>query len=146
VYLARALAGSDELVPAGPAEASFSDVPTDHWAYRYVEYVRARGIVTGFPDGSFDPDAQVTRAQAAAFLARALATPTDTGGLVGYEPPATPTFSDVPAGHWAYSYVEYLTAAGVVSGYEDARYVPDGLCNRGQIAVYLARAFELSPT
>ncbi|MBN1461514.1 MAG: S-layer homology domain-containing protein [Armatimonadetes bacterium] len=146
VYLARALAGGDELVPAGPAEASFADVPADHWAYRYVEYARARGLIAGFPDGTFRPQEQVTRAQTAAFLARALATPTETGGLVGYEPPATPTFSDVPSGHWAYSYVEYLAAAGVVSGYEDARYLPDGLCTRGQIAVYFSRAFELSRT
>jgi hypothetical protein len=144
VYLARALAGGDEFVPPGSAEASFSDVPAEHWAYRYVEYARVRGVILGFSDGTFRPSETVTRAQTAAFLARALATPTEEGGLVGYEPPATPTFADVSREHWAYSYVEYLAASGIVAGYEEGSYWPDRLCSRGQIAVYLVRAFELS--
>jgi hypothetical protein len=36
VYISRALAGGDDAVPAGPATATFSDVPTDYWAFKYV--------------------------------------------------------------------------------------------------------------
>ncbi len=38
VYISRALAGGDDQVPTGPATATFSDVPTDYWAFKYVEY------------------------------------------------------------------------------------------------------------
>ncbi len=42
VYVSRAIAGGEESVPAGPAVATFSDVPTSHWAFRHVEYLVAQ--------------------------------------------------------------------------------------------------------
>ena len=49
---------------------SFPDVPTDSWAYKYIEYCYARGIVQGYWDG-FHPEGAVTRTSMAAFVARA---------------------------------------------------------------------------
>jgi Tol biopolymer transport system component len=51
VYVARALAGGDAQVPTGPEAASFTDVGTDHWAYRYIEYVASdeANVVQGYP-------------------------------------------------------------------------------------------------
>jgi hypothetical protein len=143
VYVARAVAGGDDLVPAGPGEASFSDVPTRHWAYRYVEYAAANGIVTGFPDGSYHPADSVNRAEMAAFVARSLVTPTGDEGLQSYQPPDTPTFADVPASHWAYRYVEFLAERGIASGYADGTFQAAKACTRAEMAVYLARGFGL---
>ncbi len=59
-------------ISPAPASATFPDVPTNHWAFQYVETLAASGITQGYPDGTFRPTAAVTRAQMATFLARAL--------------------------------------------------------------------------
>jgi hypothetical protein len=141
VYLARAVAGGDDAVPPGPDQPSFPDVGVDHWAYRYVEYARSCGIVAGYPDGLYYPEALLDRGQMAVFIARAMA-----GGesaLSSYQPPATPSFPDVPVGSWNYKHVEYTHGQGVVAGYPDGLYHPEAACTRDQMAVYMARAFGL---
>ena len=162
VYVARSLAGGDAYVPTGPAEASFPDVPTDHWAFDYVEYAAAQGVVQGYPEGDYKPALEVDRAQMAVYIARSIATPTGEAGLVDYDPPGEPTFPDVPntgygddgtEPHWAYKYVEYVHEQGVVQGYPYPdpespgetiyRYEPDWPVSRDQMAVYVARAFQL---
>ncbi len=143
VYIARAVAGSDKLVPPGPIEASFRDVPAGHWAYRYVEYVKAMNIVTGFSDGSYRPADEVNRAEMSAFVARSIALPTGDEGLRSYQPPANPTFSDLPADHWAFKYVEYLVEQRIAGGYPDSTFQPGNVCTRAEMAVYLARGFGL---
>ena len=143
VYIARAVAGGDDLVPVGPGEPSFVDVPVSHWAYRYVEYAKAMAIVGGFPDGRYRPADEVNRAEMAAFIARSVVLPTGEDGLQSYQPPDQPTFSDVPGSHWAYRYVEFVAGQGIAGGYEDGTYRPTKACTRAETAVYLARAFSL---
>jgi hypothetical protein len=79
----------------------------------------------------------------AAFVARSIASPTGEVGLVGYTPPTTPSFSDVPTNFWAYKYIEYCAAQGVVVGLGDGTYHPEYAVTRDQMAVYLARGFHL---
>ncbi len=55
VYISRALAGSDEQIPTGPAQPTFPDVTLDYWAYKHVEYAASEQIVTGYPDGLYHP-------------------------------------------------------------------------------------------
>jgi hypothetical protein len=55
-----------------PAMATFSDVPTTHLFYQYVEALAAAGITSGCGGGNFCPDAAVTRGQMAVFLSKAL--------------------------------------------------------------------------
>ncbi len=145
VYISRALAGGDAQVPSGPATATFSDVPTDYWAFKYVEYAVSKAVVKGYSDGTYKPADQVTRDQMAVFIARAIATPTDGADLVNYTPPATPTFPDVATTFWAYKYVEYIAqpTIAVTQGYPDGDYHPEYVCTRDQMAVYVARAFKL---
>ncbi len=143
VFVSRALAGGDEHIPTGPAVATFSDVPTDHWAFKWIEYAHANGIVAGYDDGTYRPTLEVDRGQMAVFIARAIATPSDGADLEYYTPPGTPTFPDVPADFWAYKYVEYIAAAGVTTGYDDGTYRPDVVVTRDQMAVYIQRAFNL---
>jgi hypothetical protein len=59
-------------VSPAPATASFTDVPTGHWAFRYVEALNASGITGGCGTGVYCPDRAVTRAEMAVFLAKAL--------------------------------------------------------------------------
>ncbi len=143
VYVSRSLLGGDENVPPGPSTATFSDVPTDYWAFKYVECAADNNIVGGYDDGTYRPAQAVTRDQMAVFIARAMADPTGDEGLAGYTPPASPTFSDVPDTHWAYLYVEYIAAEGVSSGYDDGTYRPSQAVTRDQMAVFVGRAFGL---
>jgi len=140
VYIARALSGS--AVPPGPEEATFSDVPPDHWTYDAVEYIAALDIVQGYGDGTYQPNWFVNRAQMAVFVARALVISLGEGEDP-YVPPETPSFDDIPTDYWAYAEVEYLVENGVVSGYPDGRYRPTNVVTRGEMAVYIARAFIL---
>jgi hypothetical protein len=137
-YLARAFWGGDEEVPGGWETPSFADVPTDHWAFRYIEACTAQGIVYGYGDGTYQPEETVNRAQMAVYVARALL-----GGGDPWEAPEVPAFADVPAEHWAYRHVELCAALGIVEGYPDGLYHPEDQVTRDQMAVYVARAFRL---
>jgi hypothetical protein len=77
-YVARAVAGGDEAVPADTDGATFTDVTDANewaWCYRYVEYCAASGIVQGYWDGTYRPANDVTRDQMAVYVARAFALP-----------------------------------------------------------------------
>jgi hypothetical protein len=145
VYISRALAGGDDHVPTGPAEATFpDDVPLDHWAYRWIEYSVSQEVVQGYPDGTYRPDLVVDRGQMAVYIARSLVAPSGDAGIP--DPPSAPTFPDVtPLSSWAWCYphVEYIAAEGVTQGYPDGTYRPAQTVTRDQMAVYAQRAFEL---
>ena len=88
---------------AGPA---FADVPSDHWAFYYIEELVARKAINGYPDGNFYPEETVTREAFAKIMVVA-------AGLTPM-PARTATYADVPVDHWAFSYIEtarpYMTA------------------------------------
>ncbi len=140
VFIARAQAGGDGNVPTGPATANFSDVPTSFWAYKYIEYCRAKSIVGGYPDGTYQPATTVTRDQMAVFVARAKA-----GGDGNVPPgPSTASFSDVLTSFWAFKHIEYCKAQGIVGGFPDGTYRPANTVTRDQMAVFVSRAYTLA--
>ena len=146
-FVSRALAEGDSNVPEGPETASFDDVPTDYWAYKYVEFAVAQGVVRGYPFGDqrlYRPTNAVDRGQMGVFIARAHA-----GGDENVpEGPASSTFPDVTSGNewqWCYDHVEYVALYGIACGYEDSLYHPEYTCSRDQMAVFIARAFGLLP-
>jgi hypothetical protein len=113
----------------------FGDILWGYWAYAYIGACVKAGIVVGYPDGSYRPTLPVDRASMAVFVARAIA-----GGDSGVLPgPATNSFSDVLADHWAYKWIEYGVSQNVVQGYPDGTYRPTVQVDRGQMAVFIAR-------
>ena len=58
------------LLMAGAAQASFSDVPRDHWAYDAIDYLEQEGLVEGYPDGTFRGNQELTRYEFAIVIAR----------------------------------------------------------------------------
>jgi hypothetical protein len=150
VFIARAMCEGDANVPAGPGAATFGDVPntgygtggTDpYWAFKYIEYAVANHVVSGYEDGLYHPDWEVTRGQMAAFIARAMCG----GDDAVPDPSGSPQFADVTdsVNSWCYKYVEYIAAQGVTVGYPDGLYHPEIPCTRDQMAAYLCRAFDL---
>ncbi|MBD2847120.1 FIVAR domain-containing protein [Paenibacillus sp. IB182496] len=83
--------GLDEV-----AGSPFADVSASHWASGIIAAVQETGIMGGYPDGSFAPDRQLTRAEAVTILNRVFGR----GPLYGAEQLEWP---DVTAGHWAYA-------------------------------------------
>jgi hypothetical protein len=104
-----------------------------------VEYAYSQGVVTGYKDGTYHPEWSVNRGQMAAFLARAMA-----GGEEAVPvPTGEPSFPDVPTDYGFFKHVEYIHGAGVTTGYKDGLYHPEYACLRDQMAVFVARAFDL---
>ena len=73
--------------------ASFSDVPSSHWASQVISFATRQGWLTGYPDGTFRPEQSVSRAEAVTLINRVLGLAEREGEL---------GFLDVSTGHWAY--------------------------------------------
>lgn len=114
------------------AATTFPDI-SGHWAQTQIEHLIGLSLISGFPDGTFKPNATLTRAQAASILTNEL----------GLNPSAA-GFSDVPAGHWASGQIGAVAAAGVMSGYPDGLFKPDQAMTRAEIASVLAIAYGYS--
>lgn len=113
---------------------SFSDM-TGHWANPDVELMASKYVARGLPDGRFDPEGRVTRAQFAAMLVRAM----------GLKPAQAPmNFRDVKAADWYYGEAMTAVSAGIVQGYGDGTFRPNDPVTREQAAVMLARALKAS--
>ena len=112
----------------------FSDVPADYWAADYISALADRDILSGYPDGTFRPDATVTRAEFAAILGQAFPVTESFG--------ATGGFIDVPADYWGYSAINTARAAGFLSGYPSNEFRPEQTIPRVQALVSLANGLD----
>jgi hypothetical protein len=110
-----------------------------------VEDAVEQAVVAGYDDGHYHPEYEVTRDQMAVYVARALVAPSGEAGLADCVPADARNFPGVPDTFWAYLHIEYCVESGVVKGYGDGRYHPEYVLTRDQMAVYIARAFELTP-
>ncbi|HWI61099.1 MAG TPA: Ig-like domain-containing protein, partial [Symbiobacteriaceae bacterium] len=95
-----------------------------------MEPVHAR-FIRGYPDGTFKPEQQITRAEVAAILAR-IVQPTKV------ELPAPP-FGDVSASHWAATYIELVRQKGLMMGDPNGNFRPEDAITRAELATILAR-------
>ena len=119
------------VVMAMPAAAQtkFSDVDSNYWASQYVMSLNEANVIGGYPDGTFRPENQMTRAEFASILAGAFAQPTIRQPI---------TFSDVPADHWAAGAVSMAYARGFLSGYPDGTFGLDKPITRLEVLLSLA--------
>jgi hypothetical protein len=91
-------------------QQSFKDVPPDHPVFQAVEFLKSQGFVSGYSDGTYQPDKGVNRAEAAKLLIAPLI-PAETLSKV-----TQTVYSDVPLGSWYLPYVEAARAGGVIDG------------------------------
>ncbi|MBK9208838.1 MAG: SBBP repeat-containing protein [Anaerolineales bacterium] len=115
---------------------TFSDVPTNHWAFSYIEKLFASGITAGCGAGIYCPDNTVTRDQMAVFLLKGMHGASYTPPAVG----ASTGFGDVAATHWAAAWIKQLAAEGITSGCGAGNYCPDAAVTRAEIAIFLLKA------
>lgn len=112
---------------------TFSDVPKGYWAANYIGYMQQFGIITGYSDGSFRPDAPVTRAEFAAIASR-------------FEKltEGSKSFADVPDTYWAARYINFAATRGWVTGYSDGTFKPEHSITRAEVAAVTCRLLERS--
>jgi hypothetical protein len=132
--------------PPVPTQQTFQDVPPTLVGYMFIEDFVARGITAGCAAGPprlYCPSASVTREQMAIFILRGLGVFTPPAG------PQTPTFADVPnsgATDASHEFIEEFARRGITSGCAAGPprlYCPTSPVTRGQMAVFLLRAFGL---
>ncbi|MGF1496472.1 MAG: S-layer homology domain-containing protein [Elainellaceae cyanobacterium] len=111
-----------------PATVSFPDVQ-GHWAQAFIEPLAVRGIVQGFPDGSFRPDAPLTRAQFAAMVRSAYRQPLVRSGQ---------PFVDIPNNYWAAEAIAAAYQMGFVDGYPQRQFNPEQAITRAEALTALA--------
>lgn len=86
-----------------------------------VLYLKAFGYIGGYPDGTFKPDFEITRAQ---LVTIALGFSVE-ANINKYDVDELDTFSDVPKDHWAKKDIELAAKLGIVSGYTDGTFKPN---------------------
>jgi hypothetical protein len=115
-----------------PGQPTFTDSGPGDWHFPYIEAAVARGVVSGYPDGTFRPNSPVTRGQLCKMIALARRWPPGD--------PRFPSFTDVQWGSPFYGYIEAARERLVVSGYLDGTFRPGNPATRGQLAKMLHTA------
>ncbi len=125
-----------------PGSQQFSDVSSDQWYYNYVQAIARTGLFVGTPDGKFNPNAPITRAEMSAVFAKFwqyqdITVNSSSAGI-----------KDVN-GHWANEYINMMYNAGIVSGFEDGTFRPNDATLReqvvGMINTLIARPEYVAP-
>ncbi|AVH68083.1 S-layer homology domain-containing protein [Nostoc sp. 'Peltigera membranacea cyanobiont' N6] len=111
-------------------QAGFSDVSVNHWAKSFITKLTAMEILEGFPDGTFRPDAPITRAQFAAMLRKAFAKGKTRQAIA---------FKDVSTQNWAYNAISEVYQMGFLNPVVDKDFNPSQKLSRLDILVALAQ-------
>lgn len=118
------------------APLALGAVPGDianHWAQAQIAEWVAQGYIKGYPDGTFQPDKNISRAEFMALVNRVFSYSRKTGI----------NFKDVPASAWFYNTVMEAKAAGYISGYQDGTMKPESPITRAEAAAIIARIAAL---
>ena len=113
-------------------EQAFSDVPPDHFAFQAVEFLKANGILSGYPDGTFKPDKLVNRAEGVKIVvAPLLKSDVQLAGI-------TSVYDDIPTGAWYLPFVDIARRElGIIDG------PPKSLAFHGERPVNKAEFFKI---
>lgn len=127
------------LITATPslAQTNFSDVSSNYWASQFIQQLSQRGVIAGFPDGTFRPEEAVTRAQFAAMINKAFSKSAQRQPV---------NFNDVPSNYWAYSAIRQAYSIGFLSGYPGNTFKPNQAIPREQVLVSLANGLNYVAT
>lgn len=111
-------------IPAVQADTAFTDLDAGHWAHASVSRLVESGTINGYDDGSFLPDATVTRAEFVKMLGKS-------------NEKREQDFADIPSDHWAYDYIMYSGLEGDSAN----SFNPDVAITRGDVAKLLYKRY-----
>ncbi len=115
------------------ALSSFKDIDKDEWYYSYVSTAYSMGYIAGYPDGSFRPNDNITRADICTIVNRVLKAEKSSSAT---------TFKDdglIPS--YAKDAVYALNSKGIINGYQDGTFAPLSFATRAQTAKIIYGAF-----
>ena len=123
------------LLIATPNQAAFSDI-NSHWAKECISQMAPRKLVSGYPDGTFRPNATITRAEFAVLMLNAFPdAPIKRNGT---------SFKDVPTSYWAHNAIQNAYRRGFFSGYPGGVFQPNQAIPRSQAVGVVAGAKNYS--
>ncbi|NOU92841.1 S-layer homology domain-containing protein [Paenibacillus sp. LMG 31456] len=111
---------------------SFND-SKGHWAQGYIELLANKLVIDGVTDDSFQPERDITRAEFAALVVRALGLDQSNGSS---------SFNDVTSGDWFSGVVGAAVNAKIIDGYEDNTFRPNQSITREELAAMVVRALS----
>lgn len=124
--------------PASPAAIrppiDFQDVPDEFWAKPYIATLSTLGIVSGLPDGTFQPNRSVTRTEFAVQLEKA---------FQAAERRSSRQFSDVTSDYWGNVAIDKAVKTGFMSGYPNGTFRPTGDVSRVEVLSSLVYGLDL---
>ncbi|MGQ4649345.1 S-layer homology domain-containing protein [Lyngbya aestuarii] len=120
----------------GPAQ--FNDL-SGHWGEAFIQGLVKRGLISGFPDGTFRPEEMLNRAQYAAIIAKTFNLPRQPGTGTGL-------FRDIPNDFWARAAIRVAASMGFISGFPDGTFRPQQSLTKVQALVSLVNGLGLAGT
>lgn len=131
---------TSEADVSAAANAGFTDVPSNEWYYGYVNWGYENGIVNGMGDGTFAPNANITREQMAVMLCNY----SKSINFVLPQVKSEVTFSDTSLiSSWAVDYVFTAAGAGIINGFDTGDFRPQGIATRAQAATVIYKMCEV---
>ena len=115
-------------------ELVYTDVAKGHWAFSDIQSLNNKSLIKGYANGTFKPEASITRAEAATIIARALNLTTTKES----------NFKDVSKDNYAYSAIAAVEQAGIIKGQEVGKFNPNGQLSRAEMSAILTRAYKLT--
>ena len=112
----------------------YIDVAAGAWYNTAISTMTRAGIVDGYPDGTFRPDAPITRAEMSKIIS-----------LFAKLDKNADRFSDI-AGHWAEKYIKLAAGNGWIEGYPDGTFLPQRNITRAETATMINRVLERVPS
>ena len=132
--LATAAATLAAIAAIDPAAARDFRDTNGHWAEQYIDSLSDMGVLGGFPDGTFRPNAPVTRAQFATIANKVFQLDSQA---------AISPFRDVPNTHWAASNIAAANNSGLVAGFPDGSFRPEQNVTRAQSLVVMVNGLQV---
>ncbi len=115
--------------------SSLNDIPADEWYAGVVNFCASSGLITGYDDGTFLPNNQITRQEFCAIVARYLNL-SNTGEA---------NFNDIDETIWGAGYISQLAGKGIINGYEDGSFAPNAPIKRCEVVKILNAVFDRTP-
>ena len=113
----------------------FSDIAAESWYNNAISTLSNMGIINGYEDGTFKPNAPITRAEFTAIATR----------FFDYEAEYDGAFNDVSARAWYADYVQAAVDMGLVDGYPDGGFHPDAYITRAEACTIVNRVLHRVP-
>ncbi|MDI4644252.1 S-layer homology domain-containing protein [Cohnella hashimotonis] len=130
----------------GEVDNTFADVAADAWYASAVRAAVANGLIAGFEDGTFRPDAKITREQAMSVVAKAMKLTglADKVGTVDVSAALAEFPDSASAGGWAKDSIALAAKAGLISGRSGGKLEPKADVTRAEVATLIERLLKQS--